>query len=109
MRDDVCARAHAPQELTPEKVKSLMEEVIRTHLGWLIVWGNVFGSLIGILSVVAGYPDNATGINQTNGSTYGSAELSTSAAAATWIGTQRVVAVAAVAASCLLAWPQHAR
>ena len=46
----------APQELTPEKVKSLMEEVIRTHLGWLIVWGNVFGSLIGILSVVAGYP-----------------------------------------------------
>ena len=24
-------------ELTPEKVKELMEEVIRTHLGWLIV------------------------------------------------------------------------
>ena len=44
------------QELTPEKVKQLMEEVIRTHLGWLIVWGNVFGSLIGLLSVAAGYP-----------------------------------------------------
>lgn len=44
------------QELTPERVKDLMEEVIRTHLGWLIVWGNVFGSLIGILSKLAGYP-----------------------------------------------------
>jgi len=44
------------QELTPEKVKALMEEVIRTHLGWLIVWGNVFGSLIGIVSVALGYP-----------------------------------------------------
>ena len=44
------------QELTPEKVKTLMEEVIRTHLGWLIVWGNVFGSLIGVVSVALGYP-----------------------------------------------------
>ena len=44
------------QELTPEKVKTLMEEVIRTHLGWLIVWGNVFGSLIGLVSVGLGYP-----------------------------------------------------
>jgi len=44
------------QELSPERVKLLMEEVIRTHLGWLIVWGNVFGSLIGILSKLAGYP-----------------------------------------------------
>ena len=42
------------QELTPERVKSLMEEVIRVHLGWLIVWGNVFGSLIGLVSVAAG-------------------------------------------------------
>merc|ERR1712196_606715 len=30
------------QELTPERVKKLMEDVIRQHLGWLIVWGNVF-------------------------------------------------------------------
>jgi len=44
------------QELTPEKVKTLMEDVIRTHLGWLIVWGNVFGSLIGVVSVALGYP-----------------------------------------------------
>ena len=42
--------------LTPESVKTLMEEVIRSHLGWLIVWGNVFGSLIGVVSVAFGYP-----------------------------------------------------
>lgn len=41
--------------LTPEIVKKLMEEVIRTHLGWLIVWGNVFGGLIGVVSQAAGY------------------------------------------------------
>ena len=42
------------KELTPEKVKGLMEEVIRTHLGWLVVWGNVFGSLIGVASIATG-------------------------------------------------------
>ena len=44
------------QELTPDRVKELMEEVIRVHLGWLIVWGNVFGGLIGVISTLAGYP-----------------------------------------------------
>lgn len=38
------------EELTPEIVKSMMERVMREHLGWLIVWGNVFGALIGLLS-----------------------------------------------------------
>eukprot|EP00736_Rhodelphis_marinus_P004433 Rmarinus@m.6152 len=42
-------------ELTPDKVKKLMEKVIREHLGWLIVWGNVFGGLIGVLAKAAGY------------------------------------------------------
>lgn len=37
-------------ELTPERVKQLMEDVIREHLGWLIVWGNVFGGVIGIIA-----------------------------------------------------------
>ncbi len=36
--------------LTPELVKTLIEEMIRRHLGWLIVWGNVFGGLIGLVS-----------------------------------------------------------
>ena len=38
------------EELTPEIVKSMMERVIRDHLGWLIVWGNVFGAAIGLLA-----------------------------------------------------------
>lgn len=38
------------EELTPEIVKRMMEQVMREHLGWLIVWGNVFGGLIGLLS-----------------------------------------------------------
>eukprot|EP00307_Rebecca_sp_RCC1486_P007149 CAMPEP_0119428632 /NCGR_PEP_ID=MMETSP1335-20130426/40799_1 /TAXON_ID=259385 /ORGANISM="Chrysoculter rhomboideus, Strain RCC1486" /LENGTH=228 /DNA_ID=CAMNT_0007454327 /DNA_START=39 /DNA_END=725 /DNA_ORIENTATION=- len=44
------------EELTPERVKALMEEVIRVHLGWLIVWGNLFGGLIGLISIALGYP-----------------------------------------------------
>ena len=43
-------------ELTPEIVRDLLEEVMRKHLGWLIVWGNVFGGLIGLVSTMAGYP-----------------------------------------------------
>ena len=43
------------QVLTPEKVKALMEEVIKEHLGWLVVWGNVFGGLIGIVSQAFGF------------------------------------------------------
>ena len=41
------------QELTPSVVKEMMELVMRRHLGWLIVWGNVFGGLIGLLSRAA--------------------------------------------------------
>jgi len=41
--------------LTPRKVKRMMSRVIREHLGWLVVWGNVFGGLIGVLSWLAGY------------------------------------------------------
>jgi len=43
-------------ELTPEIVRDLLEEVMRKHLGCLIVWGNVFGALIGLVSTMAGYP-----------------------------------------------------
>lgn len=42
-------------ELDADKVKELMEEVIRKHLGWLVVWGNVFGGCIGIVAHAAGY------------------------------------------------------
>jgi hypothetical protein len=43
------------QVLTPSMVKALMEEVIRSHLGWLIVWGNVFGAFIGVTCKIFGY------------------------------------------------------
>eukprot|EP00746_Dinoflagellata_sp_MGD_P009266 gnl/MRDRNA2_/MRDRNA2_118757_c0_seq1.p1 gnl/MRDRNA2_/MRDRNA2_118757_c0~~gnl/MRDRNA2_/MRDRNA2_118757_c0_seq1.p1 ORF type:complete len:391 (-),score=80.77 gnl/MRDRNA2_/MRDRNA2_118757_c0_seq1:86-1258(-) len=37
--------------LTPEVVKELLENVIRDHLGWLVVWGNIFGSIIGVIAL----------------------------------------------------------
>ena len=43
------------EELTPLRVKELVEDVIRIHLGWLVVWGNIFGGLIGVVSALAGY------------------------------------------------------
>ncbi len=36
-------------ELTPQKVKEIVQDMIRVHLGWLVVWGGVFGGLIGLL------------------------------------------------------------
>ena len=36
------------QELTPEKVKEIVQNIIRKHLGWLVVWGGVFGGIIGL-------------------------------------------------------------
>ena len=42
-------------ELTPEMVKTIVQDMIHKHLGWLVVWGGVFGGLIGlIVSVVGG-------------------------------------------------------
>lgn len=37
-------------ELTPQMVKVLVQDLIREHLGWLIVWGGIFGGVIGALS-----------------------------------------------------------
>lgn len=36
--------------LNEHSVKRMVEDVIRRHCQWLIVWGNVFGGFIGILS-----------------------------------------------------------
>ncbi|PCJ32058.1 MAG: DUF445 domain-containing protein [Gammaproteobacteria bacterium] len=35
-------------ELTPLMVKEIIQTMIRQHLGWLVVWGGVFGGLIGL-------------------------------------------------------------
>ena len=43
------------KELTAERVKGLIEAVMRAHLGWLVVWGNIFGGAIGVASEAAGY------------------------------------------------------
>ena len=37
-------------ELTPQHVKDIIQNMIRSHLGWLVVWGGVFGGLIGLLA-----------------------------------------------------------
>ena len=37
------------EELTPEQVKRIVQDMIRKHLGWLVVWGGVFGGLIGLI------------------------------------------------------------
>lgn len=37
-------------ELTPKMVKEIVQEMIKEHLGWLVIWGAVFGGLIGFIS-----------------------------------------------------------
>jgi uncharacterized membrane protein YheB (UPF0754 family) len=37
-------------ELTPKMVKEIIQSMIKEHLGWLVVWGGVFGGLIGLLA-----------------------------------------------------------
>ena len=39
-------------ELTPQMVKTIVQDMIREHLGWLVVWGGVFGGLIGLLTTL---------------------------------------------------------
>ena len=40
------------EELTPKMVKEIVQEMIKEHLGWLVIWGAVFGGLIGLFSAV---------------------------------------------------------
>jgi len=37
-------------ELSPQDVKKIIQNLIDKHLGWLVVWGGVFGGFIGIIS-----------------------------------------------------------
>lgn len=37
-------------EMTPVMVKNIIQDMIKKHLGWLVVWGGVFGGLIGFAS-----------------------------------------------------------
>lgn len=42
-------------ELTPQMVKTIIEDMIRKHLGWLVVWGGVFGGAIGVVANLLGH------------------------------------------------------
>ncbi|SFV66948.1 hypothetical protein MNB_SV-3-1183 [hydrothermal vent metagenome] len=37
-------------ELTPRMIKDLVQNLIKEHLGWLVVWGGFFGGAIGLFS-----------------------------------------------------------
>jgi uncharacterized membrane protein YheB (UPF0754 family) len=39
-------------ELTPQMVKDIVQQMIRQHLGWLVVWGGFFGAIIGLGSAL---------------------------------------------------------
>lgn len=39
-------------ELSPNAVKEIIQLMIKTHLGWLVVWGGVFGGVIGFVAAV---------------------------------------------------------
>lgn len=41
-------------ELTPQLVKEIVQDMIKKHLGWLVVWGGVFGGLIGLAAAFIG-------------------------------------------------------
>jgi uncharacterized membrane protein YheB (UPF0754 family) len=39
-------------ELTPMMVKEMLHTLMKEHLGWLVVWGGVFGGAIGLVSAL---------------------------------------------------------
>ena len=41
-------------ELTPQLVKIIIQDMIRQHLGWLVIWCGLFGGLIGLISALLG-------------------------------------------------------
>ena len=41
-------------ELDAPVVKRVVEDVIRSHLGWLVVWGNVLGAVLGLADFLLG-------------------------------------------------------
>jgi len=39
-------------ELNSKMVKEMVQKIIKEHLGWLVIWGAVFGGLIGFVSSI---------------------------------------------------------
>lgn len=38
------------RELTPQRVKAIIQRMIKDYLGWLVVWGGVFGGALGLIA-----------------------------------------------------------
>ena len=36
-------------DLSPNDIKTIIQKMIREHLGWLVVWGGFFGGLLGLV------------------------------------------------------------
>lgn len=43
------------EELNPKMVKNIIEDMMKEHLGWLVVWGGVFGGVIGLIGKIIFY------------------------------------------------------
>ena len=39
-------------KLTPIMVKKIVQDIIKKHLGWLVVWGGFFGGIIGLIATI---------------------------------------------------------
>ena len=40
------------EELTPKMVKEIVQNMIKEHMFWLVVWGAILGGLIGLVSAI---------------------------------------------------------
>lgn len=40
------------EELTPKMVKEIVQNMIKEHMFWLVVWGAIFGGLIGLVGAL---------------------------------------------------------
>lgn len=45
---------HRLDQMTPVMVKEIVQTMIRKHLGWLVIWGCVFGGAIGLMVSLIG-------------------------------------------------------